>query len=296
MLSEDRGTGPQDQQERPVSDEKDFNAKKFNDTLHDQIHRDIHSEMNERMDPDGKRRNPIVVGIHIGRRGSSGLFWGAFLVLGGVALLLDHMGYVSIDRLWRFWPLLLVCAGSPNLMRREHRLWGILLIAGGVLFQLNELGLAHFRWNDIWPILLIATGLMLMWGAIEARRRPSAPLPGDDPRTTLNEAAIFGGVERRVTSQDFQGGHISAVFGGVEIDMTDANMQADEATLEINAIFGGIEIRVPETWQVAFRGTPIFGGIADKTRVGRTTDLTDPRRKVLILTGAVIFGGVEIKN
>src|SRR6266849_2652637 len=240
----------QDRQEKLVSDENDFNAKKFSDTLHDQIHRDIHSEVNEQMDPDGKRRNPIVVGIHFGRRGSSGLFWGAFLVLGGVALLLDHLGYVSVDRLWRFWPLLLVCAGIPNIMRREHRLWGILLITGGVLFQLNELGLAHFRWNDIWPILLIATGLLLMWGAIEARRRPSAPPLGGDPRTTLSEAAIFGGVE----------------------------------------------IRVPETWQVAFRGTPIFGGIADKTRVGRTTDLSDPRRKVLILTGAVIFGGVEIKN
>ena len=125
MLSEDRGIGPQDQQEKPVSDENDFDAKKFRDTLHDQIHRDIHSKVNEQMDPDGKRRNPIVVGIHIGRRGSSGLFWGAFLVLGGVALLLDHMGYVSIDRLWRFWPLLLVCADIPNLMRREHRLWGI---------------------------------------------------------------------------------------------------------------------------------------------------------------------------
>ncbi len=141
----------QDAQEKLVSDENDFDAKKFSDTLHDQIHRDIHSEVNEQMDPDGKRRNPIVGGIHIGRRGSSGLFWGAFLVLGGVALLLDHMGYVSVDRLWRFWPLLLVCAGIPNIMRREHRLWGILLITGGVLFQLNELGLAHFRWNDIWP-------------------------------------------------------------------------------------------------------------------------------------------------
>jgi predicted membrane protein len=181
-------------------------------------------------------------------------------------------------------------------MRREHRIWGILLITGGVFLQLNELGIGHFRWNDIWPVLLIAAGLMLMWGAFEARRRPALPLGGGDPRTTLNEADIFGGVERRVTSQDFQGGQISAVFGGVEIDLTDANMQADEATLEVNAIFGGVEIRVPETWQVAFRGTPIFGGIADKTRVGRTVDLSDPRRKVLILTGAVIFGGVEIKN
>src|SRR5256886_13295445 len=29
-------------------------------------------------------------------------------------------------------------------------------------------------------------------------------------------------------------------------------------SLEINAIFGGVELRVPETWQVAFRGTPIL--------------------------------------
>jgi predicted membrane protein len=278
--------GAQDAQEKLVSDENDFDAKKFSDTLHDQIHRDIHSKVNEQM----------AVGVHPGRRGSSGLFWGAFLVLGGVALLLDRMGYVSVDRLWRFWPLLLVCAGIPNIMRREHRLWGILLIAGGVLFQLDELGLAHFRWNDIWPILLIATGLMLMWGALESRRRPSAPPGGGDPRTTLSETAIFGGIERRVTSQDFQGGHINAIFGGVEIDLTDANMQAEEATLEINAIFGGVEIRVPETWQVAFRGTPIFGGIADKTlRRGPLKPTVLPTR-VLVLTGTVIFGGVEIKN
>ncbi len=279
-----------------MSDEKNFDSKKLSDDLRDRINREVHSRFNAAGEDSGKRRGPLVVGIHLCGRGTSGLFWGALLVLGGIALLLDHMGIISVDRLWRFWPLLLVCAGIPNVMRREHRIWGILLITGGVLLQLNELGVAHFRWNDIWPILLIAAGLMLMWGAIEARRRPSSPTGGGDPRTTLNESAIFGGIERRVTSQDFQGGLINAVFGGVEIDLTDANMQADEATLEINAIFAGVELRLPETWQVAFRGTPIFGGVSDKTRVSRTVDLSDPRRKVLILTGAVIFGSVEIKN
>jgi len=279
-----------------MSDENKFDANKFSDDLHDRIHRDIHDGVKTGAEDQGKQCGPIGAAIHVGRRGPSGLFWGAFLVLGGVALLLDHMGIISVDRLWRFWPLLLVCAGIPNFMSRERRLWGILLITGGVLFQLNELGIGHFRWNDIWPMLLIATGLMLMWGAIEARRRPSSPPGGGDPRTTLNEVAIFGGIERRVTSQDFQGGHINAVFGGVEIDLTDANMQAEEATLEINAIFGGVELRVPEAWQVAFRGTPIFGGIADKTlRRGSLRPAVLPTR-VLVLTGAVIFGGVEIKN
>jgi predicted membrane protein len=279
-----------------MSDENKFDANKFSDNLRDRIYSDIHDSVKTGAENQGKQRGPVAARINTCGRGTSGLFWGAFLVLGGVALLLDHMGIISVDRLWRFWPLLLVCAGIPNIMSRERRLWGILLITGGVLFQLNELGIGHFRWNDIWPILLIATGLMLMWGAIEARRKPSAPPVGGDPRTTLSEMAVFGGIERRVTTQDFQGGHINAVFGGVEIDLTDANMQAEEATLEINAVFGGVELRVPETWQVAFRGTPIFGGIADKTlRRGSQAPTVLPTR-VLVLTGAVIFGGVEIKN
>jgi len=73
-----------------VSDEKNFDSKKFSDDLHDQIHRGIHESVNSFNEKAKSRRRPIVVGIHLGGRGTSGLFWGAFLVLGGVALLLDE--------------------------------------------------------------------------------------------------------------------------------------------------------------------------------------------------------------
>ena len=99
-----------------------------------------------------------------------------------------------------------------------------------------------------------------------------------------------------MNTQDFQGGNVTAMFGGVEIDLTEANMQADEATLEINAIFGGAEIRVPDSWQVSYRGAPIFGGVEDKTRIRRSEAPADAKRKVLYITGVVIFGGLVIKN
>lgn len=245
-----------------------------------------------------KRRGPIVAGIHLGNRSDGGgLIWGAILVLVGMLFLLDHMGIISVERLWRFWPMLLVFAGIGNLWKRERLPWGVFLILLGLFFQLNQLGIAHFRWADFWPLVLIAAGLLVMWGSREARSKSrGCASGGGDPRTTINGAAIFSGMERRVTTQDFQGGNVSAVFGGIELDLSEASMQADEATLEINAIFGGAEIRVPETWQVSYRGAPIFGGIEDKTRTARVDDPANSNLKTLVITGAVIFGGLEIKN
>jgi len=244
------------------------------------------------------QRGPVVVGIHLGNRSyGGGLIWGVALVLVGVAFLLDHMGLINIDHVWRFWPLLLIVAGITHLTSHQRRFWGIILIAAGTVLQLNQLGISHFGWADFWPVILIAVGLMILWGSLEARNKPAIPKsPEGDPTTTLNENVIFGGIERRVTTQNFQGGHVNAVFGGVELDLRDAKMEADEATLEINIIFGGVDMRVPETWHVASRGTPIFGGVSDKTRTSTRDVPEGAKPKVLYLTGSVIFGGVDIKN
>jgi len=278
-----------------MSDESNFDPGKFGRDLHDRIHKDIHETINEGV---SGRRPPMVVGFRLGSRPyGGGLIWGVILTVVGVGLLLDHLGIISFDRLWRFWPLFLIFAGIVNFRSPERRFWGIMLLLAGTILQFNQLGYSRFGWNEFWPVLLIAAGLMLMWNALDARRRRAeSPPSSTDPRTTLNEAVVFGGLERRMTSQDFQGGDVTAIFGGVELDLTEANMQGSQVTLAITAIFGGVEIRVPSTWQVAFRGSPIFGGVEDKTRTPRVADPANPNLKVLVITGAVIFGGLEIKN
>jgi hypothetical protein len=114
----------------------------------------------------------------------------------------------------------------------------------------------------------------------------------------LEAIAIFGGTERRIKSQSFRGGRATSIFGGVELDFRDANIDGDEATLDINCIFGGVEIRVPATWDVHSRSVPILGGYSDKTGPSSPApqDPSGPKRKTLIVTGTVIFGGVEIGN
>jgi predicted membrane protein len=286
-----------------MTDEKDFNAKKYGDDLRDQVESDIRAKAKMSDDRKEKRRGPLVIGIGFsGKSGSCqtsphwGLIWGVILALIGVVILLDNMGIAAASQFYRLWPMLLIIPGVLNLMTQRGRLFGILLIGFGAALQLHEFGIARFSWGVIWGLVWIAAGVLILWGSLEARKQRPSPEVGGDVRALLNEVAIFGGVERRITTQDFQGGSVNAIFGGVELDMSEANMQKDEATLDVNAVFGGVEIRVPDSWQVVSRGAPIFGGYVDKTRIRRTEDPANATRKMLVLTGAAIFGGVEIKN
>jgi len=281
---------------RKLKEQVRDSAKRFRDALHEQIHRDIHERL-ECVDPGrGSRGRPMVIGIALHGRGRGGMITGAIFVLAGLAFLLDHLGVVSIGNPWRFWPLLLVLGGVLNFVS-QRRGWGIFWMLTGILLQLNSLNIMHFDWSVFWPLMVMALGLSILWGSFQWGNKPAAfPPHTADPRTTLSEAVVFGGLERRMSSQDFQGGDISAIFGGVDLDLTQANMVGNEATLSITAIFGGVELRVPPNWQIAFRGSPIFGGVEDKTRAAQADDPSSPNRKVLVITGAVIFGGVEIKN
>jgi predicted membrane protein len=293
----------------PQDSKKDF-AQKVRDEIHEDIHdrvRAVHERMNTRM----KRPNLMLHGdVHWG------FAWGLAIVLVGVSWLLYNMGVIPFNPLSRYWPLLLILFGVMNLLTQSGRFFGFLLILAGAFLQLNKLGLTHLTFTDLWPVALIAIGLLLMWGSLEtrgfirAKRRvfdnireqvagavggtSSGAAPG--PPGALNAVAIFGGCERRVSSKNFQGGKATAVFGGIELDFRDADIDSEngEAVLEINCILGGVEIRVPENWHVHSRSVPVLGGYEDTSR--QALDASGAKPKTLVITGMVVLGGVEIRN
>lgn len=233
-----------------------------------------------------------------------GLVWGAIIVLIGIALLFEHLGVNGFDRIYRFWPTILVLFGIMNIVTDANRGFGILLTGAGVVLQLNELGYLHLTFAELWPLAIIAVGLLVMWGSLETRgflqskakavrdfQEKLAGVPGGPQ--TVTAVAVFGGCERRISVRNFLGGKATAIFGGIQLDFHDADIET-EAVLEINCIFGGVELRIPENWTVHSRNLPLFGGYEDKTRQPATPDPS--RQKTLIVTGMVIFGGIEIKN
>ncbi len=224
-----------------------------------------------------------------------GLVIGAVILAVGVIMFLDRQGIIDATVIWEFfWPGVFVAAGilklAQSLERPAGRAWGAILIGIGILIALGKMGFLHLSGREIFPLVLILVGVILLWGAIEGRtgKHPALANP------TLNKMAILGGGEIASDTQDFRGGELLAIFGGYSVDLREAGMQSNEAVLYVNAIFGGIDIKVPETWSVVVEGTPILGGFSEKTRHPKILDESQAKR--LYIRGLAMFGGVEGKN
>jgi predicted membrane protein len=271
---------------------KDFDKDAYRDSLGKDVRDRIRDEIRDRRRELKDLRRRQKGDRHDGP--VQGAVVGALVCLVGVLLLLDHLNIISVDHLWRFWPVIVMAVGAAHMAEPGRRQWGAIVLVVGTLFLLSSLNILRVNWTELWPLAIIIAGGMMIWNSLQAQRRRT-DIP--ESAATMNAYAIFSGVERRVTAKDFRFGRISAVFGGAELDFHDADIDGDTGELELNAIFGGVELRVPENWHVEARNQTMFGGYSDKTRNSmRSGDSAAAGTKTLIISGTVMFGGVEVKN
>jgi hypothetical protein len=233
-------------------------------------------------------------------RQRSRIVFGAFIIVVGLFALLDNLHVFDSRLVQPFWPLVFVALGALHLAngsRPKHYLYGGAFIAVGAGMTLNNLGLVHFRVQDLWPLALIFVGLNVLTRGF-TRGTDGRPLPSPRPGhrderfehgASIDASAMMSGIVLKNDSQEFAGGDINVVMGAVEIDLRQAAI-ATEAVLHLSVIMGGVEIRVPREWSVAVNGTPMLGGIEDKTAPPMTPG------KRLVIEGSVVMGGVEITN
>jgi predicted membrane protein len=239
------------------------------------------------------QQNTTIRGSVYCNRGASRWLPGALLIGIGTLILLDHMNVINGARIWRYWPLLLIVIGIAKVVNEGKRVGGILLILVGAFFMAEHLGYRPFTWDTLWPVLIIAAGVAMIWGRFDLPRDPQ--MDGDG-RDTVRGFALFGGVERRIHTSNFRGGEITAVFGGVEMDFRSAEIEGEEAIIYLDAVFGGIELVIPDRWMVVWDGQNIFGGYSDETRPPLPDVPGAAAKKRLILRGRALFGGISVKN
>ena len=221
----------------------------------------------------------------------------ALVVIGiGVLFLLNNLNIFFMHDVWRYWPAILIAAGLVKMVdsaTSNGRLTGGVLVGIGGLFLADTLGFLNLTRASFWPLVLIGAGLLMLWSRLAPPwvGIPNVPAAADEG--ALNENAVFGGVERKMTTDDFRGGQVSTTFGGVEIDLRQAGMRGDSAVLDVNCIFGGVELKIPPNWLVISQVAAIFGGIGNHSA---QPSANMPGVKRLYIKGSVVFGGVAVKN
>jgi hypothetical protein len=122
---------------------------------------------------------------------------------------------------------------------------------------------------------------------------PGYPPSSESVDDTFDRSVIFMSFNRRITSKHFRFGKVSAIFGGFHLDFTGADIEGNQAVLQIEAVFGGGEIRIPPGWRVSITAHEIAGAFSDETY--SRPDAAAPA-KILLVHGTAVFGGVVIKN
>jgi predicted membrane protein len=233
---------------------------------------------------------------HAGPRGpalTSQLVLGLAVIVVGLLFTLDNLDILDARRYLPFWPVVFLAFGLFNLFTAREtpqRVFGGIMTFVGAWLLLGRWGFWDVRLWDLWPLLLVYWGVMLVWRGWHGRslHEPSTT----DHASAFSITAFLSGFDRVITAEDFKGGEVSAFMGGGKLDLTRARLAGgNAAVVHVTALMGGMEIRIPEEWGVENRVTYFMGGSNDRSRLPNT-----PGAPRLVLKGFVMMGGVEIKN
>nr|WP_068892328.1 LiaF domain-containing protein [Pedobacter panaciterrae] len=247
---------------------------------------------------------------------SSRLWCGLIILVVGLVFFLKNFG-VNIPHWVISWHVLLIAIGLLVGYKRNFNGggWLIMVLIGG-FFTLEDIG--EFDLSKYYfAIAFIILGLFMIFKPKRTQRDKerwkkrwhnkhsrfgefNESVNTDEPKVytdidkddILDSVNVFGGSHQNVYSKNFKGGDVIAIFGGSDINLTQADFEGT-IVLDVVAIFGGLKIVIPPSWEVKSEVTAIFGGMDDKRAMGQ---VIDGPRKILLIKGVALFGGVDIRN
>jgi predicted membrane protein len=233
---------------------------------------------------------PSLQPVNRGPRITPQIVVGLGIVAMGLLLTAGNLGWVEVDDLWRYWPLIIIAGGLAKFVTASSmagRVTGTVFMIVGALWLGDNFHVIRFRVWDWWPLVFVLIGLRLI-----SRSRPTPDGAGVGTVTAdqvVSGFAFWSTFRRRIVSTAFKHADLTAIMGGIELDLRGASTAGD-AVIDVFAMWGGIEIKVPPDWAVSNQAIAIMGGVEDKSQA------TSDARQRLVVRGFVVMGGVEIKT
>lgn len=126
------------------------------------------------------------------RRQSSQIVVGLLMISAGTVLLLENVGLVRVDGLWRYWPVVVIAIGVGRVFdgppqRADEGIWLIMI---GAWLLLNVLDI--LTWRESWPLVIVAVGIRMVFRAMSRAGRPVNTLPNTTSADDRDRAEVGG--------------------------------------------------------------------------------------------------------
>ena len=221
---------------------------------------------------------------------------GLALIAAGVLWALNILGVLIFDFSTKgWWTLFIIVPCIFGLFSDRDKVGPCIGIAVGVLLLLAARDV--ISWNMMWQLALAAMivgfGLqVLFFKSCCHHPQGSCELKtiSRDGKNIRRIETSFGKQEITFRGEQFEGADVHTSFGALILDFRGAEISQD-AFVDLNVGFAGATIIVPEGLAVQIAVNSGFGGVKDdrRNKVGTGSPL-------LVITGNVGFGGVEIKD
>ena len=222
------------------------------------------------------------------------IIFGLALIAAGVLWILSILGVLTFEFSTKgWWALFIIIPCLFGLFADKDKVGPCIGIGIGVLLLLAARDI--ITWQMMWQLglALVVVGFgvqLLLFKSCNHHGVCELKTISRDGKDIRRIEASFGKQELSFAGEKFEGADVQASFGGLVLDLHGAEI-ADQAFIDLNVGFSGVTIVVPETLAVKISVSSGFGGVSDNRRnkIGDGTPL-------LIITGKVGFGGVEIRN
>lgn len=220
---------------------------------------------------------------------------GLALIAAGVLWILNITGVVTFDfSTDGWWALFVIIPCLFGLFTDKDKIGPCIGIGVGVLLLLAARNI--ITWHQMWQIAIalvvigIGVRVLLFKSCCHHRGVYEQTTISRDGKDIRHIESSFGKQDLSFAGEKFEGADVQSSFGSLTLNLKGAQLEG-EVFIDLNVGFGGVSIIVPDDLAVKIAVSSGFGGVSDKrySKVCAGSPL-------LIITGKVGFGGVEIRN
>ena len=226
------------------------------------------------------------------------------VLLGGILIFLGGLFLLNTMNILNFrftnvvfsWPFIMLVIGLFVLVNTEKKFLGGTLSGIGALFLIERIfPEIDYDGGIIIPILFIVLGTYII---LKKRKLDSGSeffsATSKLSKDKIDDVSIFGGGTKIISSNNFQGGNVTAIFGGSEINLINCQLAEGDNVLDVLCVFGGTTIILPKEWNVVINVTSVLGGFSNKAI--RNPSIVIDQTRTLHIKGLAMFGGGEVKT